>query len=717
VAGQAVQFTDTSTGSPTSWQWSFGDGTTSSVQNPGHIFVAAGSFTVMLVVNNTSGSNSATRVIAVSPAASLTAAFTYSPVAPVVGQAVQFTDTSTGNPTSWQWNFGDGMTNSVQYPSHIFTTTGSKTVTLTVSNGTGSNIATRTVSVLDASGILPPDRQIDWSRAGVWENGVKGIPNRTVVFCNVRVSIPGSSLVARGDGAQDDRAALQAAINACPVGQVVYIPQGTYRVSGAITINKGIVVRGQVDGNNTPLTEVVQYASLGQNYGTFHLTGVSAYPYQGVDVVSGYGKGSTALVVSNASTFMVNDIVTLDELNNPDLVTNAGRLGDSGTLNPCDYAGRTDGSTRAFGETFLITAKSGNTLTINRPLYWNFQAQYQPQLYRHSETPLYHAGVENIHIRTAAGPSDGQGVLFMHCAYCWVKNCEMESSPRRGIALRYGVYGCEVRHNYIHNHSTDSFSQDNRYGIFIYSNSDDNLIEDNIVYYTLAGLVFEVGCSGNVIAYNYFNTTRLGSQEWKTADVCTHAPHPYMNLYEGNVLGMLAFDVYHGSASHQVVYRNWMHTQNPDWFVNQARMAIGCDGWNRYCSFVGNVLGYPNMVALEAPWPVYYEQLPSTGDYERVDIWKVGLWCNADGTPEANGDPLTVSTAIRHGNYDYVRNQTEWSSSISEHTLPNSLYLTSKPAWFGSMAWPAIGPDATPMNGTTPAKWRFENSLYFANAR
>ena len=148
AAGQAVQFADTTTGTPTSWQWNFGDGTTSSAQNPSHVFTAAGSKTVTLTATNASGSNSTNRTVTV--VAVVAASFAFSPVSPAAGQSVAFTDTSTGSPTSWQWNFGDGLTSTAQNPSHVYTTAGSKTVTLTVTNNTGSDTATRTIAVMPA---------------------------------------------------------------------------------------------------------------------------------------------------------------------------------------------------------------------------------------------------------------------------------------------------------------------------------------------------------------------------------------------------------------------------------------------------------------------------------------------------------------------------------------------------------------------------------------
>ena len=74
------------------------------------------------------------------------AGFTVS-VAATVNQPVQFNDRSTGQPTAWQWAFGDGGTSATQNPSHVFLTAGSYDVTLKVSNASGTSIASQTVIV------------------------------------------------------------------------------------------------------------------------------------------------------------------------------------------------------------------------------------------------------------------------------------------------------------------------------------------------------------------------------------------------------------------------------------------------------------------------------------------------------------------------------------------------------------------------------------------
>jgi len=75
------------------------------------------------------------------------AGFSYSPALPRPGEELQFTDESTGEPTSWLWDFGDGQTSQLQNPSHTYTTAGNKTVTLTVSNALGSDSTVRELQI------------------------------------------------------------------------------------------------------------------------------------------------------------------------------------------------------------------------------------------------------------------------------------------------------------------------------------------------------------------------------------------------------------------------------------------------------------------------------------------------------------------------------------------------------------------------------------------
>jgi len=137
--GETVQFADLTAGNPSSWFWDFGDGSTSTLQNPTHSYQNLGSYTVTLIATDSVYTDTLTiyNYIVVSD---LQANFMASASLIPLGETINFTDLSTGNPISWLWEFGDGTTASIQNPSHIYQDTGTYTVSLIISNGMYSDL-------------------------------------------------------------------------------------------------------------------------------------------------------------------------------------------------------------------------------------------------------------------------------------------------------------------------------------------------------------------------------------------------------------------------------------------------------------------------------------------------------------------------------------------------------------------------------------------------
>nr|NQU94330.1 PKD domain-containing protein [Bacteroidota bacterium] len=137
--GQPINFTDLTTGNPTSWWWSFGDQYVSHLQHPQHSYSYEGTYTVGLVVLNEYQDDSEFKTNYITIMEPLIANFGVDTSYLVVGQTAHFENLSTGNPVTWNWNFGDGGTASAINPSHTYSATGDFTVTLTIYKGDSSN--------------------------------------------------------------------------------------------------------------------------------------------------------------------------------------------------------------------------------------------------------------------------------------------------------------------------------------------------------------------------------------------------------------------------------------------------------------------------------------------------------------------------------------------------------------------------------------------------
>jgi len=154
-----VHFTDTSTNNPTSWFWNFDDGSTSTEQNPTHIFTYdMGNFTVRLFASNAYGSNLKSFNYIVTRALKPTVDFIANKTSGICPFTVQFNATSSAPTATYAWDFGDGETSTEKDPMHTYTSTGKYTVTLTVTadGQTGNKIRHNYITVAEPVSIPPP---------------------------------------------------------------------------------------------------------------------------------------------------------------------------------------------------------------------------------------------------------------------------------------------------------------------------------------------------------------------------------------------------------------------------------------------------------------------------------------------------------------------------------------------------------------------------------
>jgi PKD repeat protein len=134
-----VTFTDETTGAADTWAWDFGDGGTSTEQNPVHTYLQGGSYDVKLVVSGTGGVDSLTVAAAVTPDGPVEASFTASPTSGPAPLTVTFTETTAGGALGYLFYTGDGSFVAGASASYTYTVPGFYTVTMVTVNICGSD--------------------------------------------------------------------------------------------------------------------------------------------------------------------------------------------------------------------------------------------------------------------------------------------------------------------------------------------------------------------------------------------------------------------------------------------------------------------------------------------------------------------------------------------------------------------------------------------------
>ena len=400
-------------------------------------------------------------------------------------------------------------------------------------------------------------------------------------------------------------------------------------------------------------------------------------------------KDSRVITLSSTSGIHPGDILLINQLNDNALVDPVGVEGK------CTYCGYENGN-RVLGQFVEVTTVQGNQVTLNLPLHWSYNPNLNPWAYQvDADALVRNAGLEDLTLT-----QDTPEVEFMiemdGAQYSWIKNVEIKNIQRRAMWIIDSLQN-EIRDCYVHI-GIDGYGRDRGYGIFLDLHISNNLVENNILS-TIdgGGIMAGGGASGNVIAYNYLHDIRFDDPWWLIASPSiNHAPHPKMNLWEGNIAYKAEADIIHGSSSHNTIFRSRSYGWQSN-TITTRNNAIEIAAKNTYMNVVGSVLGTPGKSNR-------YEVLPGQpyDDWQDRVIWALGVGSGVD-------DPNVAATLLRHGNYDFVTNSVVWDPTIPDHNLPASLYRSGLPDWWcQETPWPPIGPDVPGYFHDIPAKRRFE---------
>ncbi len=543
-----------------------------------------------------------------------------------------------------------------------------------------------------------------------WAPGVRGgIPARPVVCATLQAA-------ALGNGAVDASGAIQAAIAACPSGQTVAFSAGTFLVNNYVLLNKDITLRG-AGPDATRLVKsngARRFVAAALDNQPLIIVGPARWPKHdpasSVALTADAVQGSTSISVTSAAGFAPGQFVLLDEddfntaswqplpprlASAPASIWASDRIvfqrhnpprpwGDDPFPASLTWFSR---SGRPLNEIKEIVAVSGNVLTFSTPVHITYTRDKQAQVTRYmpEHTHVRNAGIEDLSL---SGGGEG-AIRFEAAAYSWVKNVDNALWVGEGISINHS-FRVEVRDSALRDGAWP-LPGGGGYALSMAWGSSETLIENNTVLNVNKVLVVRSSGAGSVVGYNYMDNGYIITQpDWVEVGLnASHMVGSHHVLFEGNASFNYDADNTHGNAIAMTVFRNHLVGQRRSLtgMVNARGAGLMVGAW--WHTFIGNVLGAAGRMA---GW--IYED-PGDGSLGHTTsrwgsaptVWKLGY---DPGQWDQAPDPKVRATVVREGNFDFLTERVQWEGT--PQTLPASLYLTEKPAFFGELRWPWVEP-------------------------
>lgn len=575
--------------------------------------------------------------------------------------------------------------------------------------------------------MLPATNRIDWSLAGVPNlNGIRGTRTNWVVLTGADLDT---------NGVLDCYSVIQSNLTACPSNGIVVLPVGRLVISNALSIHHSSSSRGgwkTLLGAGKDLTTIVN-----KTPGTALASGNETGRYASNQVTyAGLFQGATNMAVRDTPDFLVGDMIVLyrqDEaatnfsltfgnsyLTNTMIVTN--------TVESVDYlVGEGEWynwkSSDRFQQFVRCTAIDGTNVSFWPPL--NYSWTNEPGLYAYVKGVMgtaFHVGIEDL---TFTNHNGAIKMLSMTTQYgSWVKNCQF-----LGVidSLTYWseTLQCEIRDSDFINPSGTNVPGGDLMGITMGS-AHHTKVENNVFSGYWSSIMMNNSC-GNFIAYNHF-TNALNFDSASTGHqqpeiMVNHIPHSMMNLVEGNILAGFHADNYHGSSSHNVIFRNNIHGMDHAFGLNLTNRirAIDICRYGYHFSVVGNILLSPETATassfydaptngtFNATTPAAFRLgFPDTGNDGFGDAVYI-TWLGANGTTvygyPIRHDGRVEATLRRKNNYDF---KTPGIADGSTNIPASWVYGELTPLFLRGYTHPAANPAAGTM-ALIPAQERFYN--------
>ena len=602
------------------------------------------------------------------------------------------------------------------------------------------------------SGIINSSRAINWSNAGV----VGGIPNRNNV-CQTIAAYSGSATAinnAIGTCGAGNVLMLGAGTFNLSSG-ITFGSTNNVTLRGQGANSTFIVFTGSTScaGINPNICMGGSSNSVGAEQNVCDWTsGYSA----GTTSITLSNCGSTTPAKGAIGNLKVGGILILDQVDETadtgtiwnclanNVCSNAGSGGDARTDGPS-----VGGTSARSQQQVVIVASCDSNSTIGHACSSSANIGISPGLYmpnwRSGQAPqawfptttITGDGVEDLSIDNTS--SGSHGFTIFNAANCWVKGVRSMLAGRSHVQLFYTTNNT-VENSY--------FFQSQSHGTVSYTieedTADNNLVQNNICQQVTDSCpANDGGAEGNVHAYNFSINQIYNGSGWFQAAMYQHTSGDDFNLWEGNIADGYTSDDVHGTHHFETLYRNYFRgNQNAGCGTSGGTTPSTCTAQtvpiqpyaaSRYYNIIGNVLGqsgyHNNYQCVGASsqcskgnTSIY--TMGFTGNGGAVNSSLAGFCLQPACSSNGDYDPQTAAYMLRWGNYDTVTGTVRWCGNSSDTgwsttcgstsevptglasysnavptlgdtggVMPASFYLATQPSWWGSLPWPAIGPE------------------------
>ena len=292
------------------------------------------------------------------------------------------------------------------------------------------------------------------------------------------------------------------------------------------------------------------------------------------------------------------------------------------------------------GQFAIVTAISGKTVSLDRPLRADYAMSLsaRARVYRMGKN----VGIEDLSIRREdPGSAGGDTIHFKYAFNCWVRRVESLETVSAHVYAESSA-AIEVRDSTF-KRSHDYGDGGRGYGVSLGRHVSDSLVENNVFNTLRHAMVVSQGANGNVFGYNASSVRKCESDAWTPCDISVHGHYPFRNLFEGNLVEEIDVTDYWGPAGPGKVFlRNVVSQEGIEIMDASHGQAV-----------LGNLL--------------------LSGGPLRVE-------------PGITGVVLAANTILP---------ATSAYGGCDVTTVPDSLYLSGKPAFFAAASWPLLADGQT----------------------